>query len=250
MKRTKMEITELKKKSDTTKDNLTENSEAISATDKDKQINNENSNKITGNLECEITCGKSGNLWYGFENKILIKLNGIAYDKIEIKTEPQETLRKVNNTGEYLINLKNTGIGQTLKISVSHSLTKKVLGTNSFKVLTISDPMAAINTRKADNIISKGVFKTNKSLFIDLGNDFFKDLPGVTCAITSFKYRYVSNGDKTINGSVSGPNFDNQLINLIDNCNKNDLFIFEDIRAICPGDKVSRNLNIVKVKIL
>lgn len=189
-------------------------------------------------ISCEISGPKSGNLWIGIENSFKITLKGIGHDKIEIKTEPEENIKKGNSEGEYIIK-PSKGSSNPLKLSVISTEKKEILSSATFNLKKIPDPVVTINSLTTDKTISIKELKSNKSLFVFISDDFHKDFTYPLCNVTSFEYQY-SSGSKITSGSVRGTNFDNRLLKLISKCKKNDKISFENINAKCQGDLISR----------
>ncbi|HRI59437.1 MAG TPA: GldM family protein [Saprospiraceae bacterium] len=182
---------------------------------------------------------KMGLLYIGVDNPISIYATGIPYDSLDV-TISNGTISKLEN--DWYIARVAKGGEASIKISSkdnSHSVIFK------YGVLRIPDPMPVLGGKYlSGDTLSVGVFKHQPGIIMKTDNFNFD----IKCNTVGYSVIKVGASEEDGRKSVeilknTGAKFNPDVLELINEATPGDIFIFNEIKARCPGDEKERKLN-------
>ena len=114
----------------------------------------------------------------------------------------------------------------------------KQVGTTTFNVRRIPDPVARVSNSSGGSM-SNGEFRAQGGVGAFLDNFEFD----ARCDITGFELVYVAARQDPIPVINVGARYTSNAMNLIQRAKPGDLYYFTNVRARCPGDVASREIN-------
>lgn len=193
-----------------------------------------------GRRSASVAADKMNVFYKGVKNPISVAAAGISSNDLNVKASSGLSLRKVSSrgNGKFDIEVTNPGISEgTITVSGGGLSPTKF----DFRVKRIPDPIAQLSGNKGGAIAS-GLFKAQKGLAAILeGFDF-----EARCNIQSFRLVYVAKRQDAVIEANTGGTYSSGSRRLVAKARAGDVYIFDDIKARCPGDRAGRSLpNIV-----
>lgn len=181
------------------------------------------------------------NVFYiGVENPLTISASGVSSNAVKVsKTGPIT----ISGSGSKRI-VKATKPGEaTIKVSANG----KSLGSFPFRVKRIPDPVASLNPNKkvSGGSIGSGEFKAYRGIFSVLENFDFD----AKCLVKSFELVYVPKRQDAVPSKNSGASYNQKSKRLVKKAKPGDIFYFDNVKSLCPGDKNTRKINTMVFKI-
>lgn len=189
-----------------------------------------------GDRSVAISLDKMNVFYVGVENPISVSVAGVPSPKIKVYATGVEL--KNNGNGKYFAIPGETG---NASITISGSGLKST--TMEYTVKRIPDPVLMMGNKKGGTM-SPGEMKIQPGLIPMLENFDFK----AKCKIDEFEVARVRDGD-VATAMNKGGRFGTAAKRLTEKAKRNDIYYFDGVYALCPGDKVRRKLNGIFFKI-
>lgn len=194
-------------------------------------------NYEVGERSVTTSADKMNVFYLGVDNPFSVSAAGVPSKDVRV-TSNDVFLEKTRN-GKF--NVKPSKVGHA-KIVVSGGGLEPT--EFMYRVKRIPDPAIRLG-RQGENSMSPGKIKAYQGLLAILENFDFD----AKCKVVSFEVtRVPKKGDAAVVKN-SGGRFTSQAKNLINNATFGDTYFFDQVKAKCPGDKVSRKLNGLIIKI-
>lgn len=179
-------------------------------------------------------------LYIGVENPVRIALHNIPQSELDI-TLTQGKIEKATGRPN-IFNVKVTTPGD-MTINISHK--GKSMGKQIFHVKRIPNPVARLPIYERSNQVTAATLRTITGMITVLESFDFD----AKCPISSFVCLHKSVDNKTTTIKNEGHNFNPQLVELIKKAKIGDLFIFQEVKTLCPEDSTPRLINDIVVGI-
>ncbi len=196
-----------------------------------------------GESSLTVSADKMNVFYIGVDNPISISAAGVNSNTLKVSAGGGggATLKKVNNS-QYIVNVKSPApLGQECEIRVSaEGLNKKAL----FRVKRIPDPTAQLSGNVGGSI-GNGEFKAQGGVAAILdGFDF-----DAKCQIQGFIVTRQAKRADPIDVNNPGARFSAQARELVNKAKPGDVYYFDNVKAVCPGDPAGRKINSMVFKI-
>ncbi len=186
-----------------------------------------------GERSIAVSADKMNVFFIGVDNPISVSAAGIPTADLRVSASGGGArVRKVNNTN-YVVNVSE--VTDNVRINISGG---GVRDSKPFRSKRIPDPIAKLGRSKGGSIGS-GEFRVQAGVLAILENFDFD----ATCQIDRFEMVYVAPRQDAVLVQNSGPRFVSRAKNLIGRAKPGDTYFFRDVRAKCPGDKNTRQIN-------
>lgn len=178
-----------------------------------------------------VSADKMNVFYIGVDNPLSVSASGVSSNDV-----------RVNFGGP----ISGTGSGSkwTVRASAPGDATITVsaggttLGSFPFRVKRIPDPTARMANKTGGNL-GTGEMKAQRGLAAILdGFDF-----DARCEIAGFDLVYAPKREDPILSSNPGPSFNAKSAQLIDRARPGDAYYINNVRAKCPGDQATREIN-------
>jgi gliding motility-associated protein GldM len=168
------------------------------------------------------------NLFYvGVDNPVEISVPGVPADKL-FPTISNGTIRK-EGVG-FIVNPARPGQPAEIKVIAEIEKGKKInMGTKTFRVRIVPDPVAKVNGIKGAGSIERSVFLAQVGVIAEMENFEFD----LSFKVTEFTVSTIVGGF-AVDKSVKSNRFTPEQMNLIKNQNKGQKVYIENIKAIGP----------------
>ncbi len=187
-----------------------------------------------GERSCSVSATKMNVFYIGVENPVSISAAGVPSAQLKVDASGAGISLKSQGGGQYVCTVSQQGECQ---ISLSGGGLNNT--TFKFRAKKIPTPVPALSDRKGGSM-PNGTFKAQQGIIPTLeGFDF-----DAKCQITNFRcVRVAPRQDPEIELNDAGGRFGGKVSNLVNKAKPGDRYIFEDIKARCPGDQAARELN-------
>ncbi len=186
-----------------------------------------------------IQLSKMDVVYVGVDNPIQVSVPGLASSDYRVQTDKGSLI--CTGVGKY--NLKVPVPGEvTLSVYTSKGPAKLK---QKFRVKRIPDPVPALGAKfTRSDTIDLGIFKAQAGIWLGHENlDYDTKCEVLGYKITHIGADYVEGKMFTKTVRNKGARFGDQAKVLISEAGPDDIFIFNEIKAKCPGDLNPRNLN-------
>jgi gliding motility-associated protein GldM len=191
-----------------------------------------------GRRSVTVSADKMNVFYVGVENPISVSAAGVSTNSLNV-TGSGVTVTPAGS-GKYIVTAKKTT--NDAKIVVSGQGLPPTSFT--YRVKRIPDPVAKIANR-VDGEIGSGEFKVQRGIAAILENFDFD----ANCTIQSFRVVYIARRQDAVPITNDGALFGAQAKDLINKAKPGDQYIFDDIKARCPGDEAGRKVNSITLSI-
>jgi len=132
------------------------------------------------------------------------------------------------------------------------------IGRQVFQVRPLPDPALELSgpriVRSGEDVdvartggrLSPTEFQSRRGLTANLENISLN----ASCTVVSFSLVYLGRGHKPIEIANQGGAFQDQARQLVDQAQAGDIFLFEEVRVQCPGDRVPRVVRGMAVRVV
>jgi hypothetical protein len=174
------------------------------------------------------------------ENPISVSAAGVSTNSLNVTGSGGGITLTPAGAGKFIV--KATSPTNDAKIVVSGQGLPPT--TFNYRVKRIPDPVAKIAGR-VDGEIGNGEFKAQTGVAAFLENFDFD----AKCLIQSFRVVYIARRQDAVIVQNDGPLFGAQAKDVINRAKPGDQYIFDEIKARCPGDAAGRKVNSVTLSI-
>ncbi len=191
-----------------------------------------------GRRSVAVSADKMNVFYIGVDNPISVAAAGISSNDLRVSASGGGAT--ISKTGSTNYNVRVTSPG-TATVRVTGG------GLNDpfeFRVKRIPDPVAKI-AGTTSGTMGNGEFKAQGGVIAELENFDFD----ARCDIAGFELIYAAPRQDPVPVTNPGPRFNSQARNLINQAKPGDVYYFNNVRAKCPGDQNSRQINPLLVRI-
>lgn len=190
-----------------------------------------------GSRSVAVSADKMNVFYIGVDNPISVSASGVSSNDVRVSGSGPITVsgggsnRTVRATKPGEASIRVTANGQSL-------------GSFPFRVKRIPDPVARLSN-KSDGTMRTGEFKAQGGVGAFLDNFDFE----ATCSVSGFNLVYVPKRQDAIESQNRGARYNDSSRRLVNQAKPGDVYYFENVRAKCPGDDVTRKINGMVFKI-
>lgn len=186
-----------------------------------------------------VSADKMNVFYIGVDNPLTVSASGVSSNDVRVRGTGGGINISKRGGSAYNITVSNPG---EAKITVTAA--GKTLGTFPFRVKRIPNPEARLSNKNSGTMGS-GEFRAQGGVgaFLD---DFDFD---ATCQVAGFELVYVAKRQDAVPVQNRGPRYADAARRLINQAKPGDIYYFDNVRAKCPGDKVTRKINNMVFKI-
>lgn len=185
-----------------------------------------------GQRSATVSADKMNVFYVGVDNPITVAAAGVSTNDLKVNVS-NGTARNTGK-GQYAIRVTNPGGTCTVTLS-GGGLTPSSF---PFRIKRIPSPVAFVAGQQG-GAIGNGTFGAQRGIEPRLEGFEFD----AKCAIQGFVLKYVARRQDPIVVTNPGGTFGGQAKDLISKAKPGDLFIFDNVKAKCPGDNAGRNIN-------
>lgn len=185
-----------------------------------------------------VAATKMNVFYIGVENPVSVSAAGVSSSSLKVSASGGG-LKLSKKGGNYVANVTTPG---EAKITVSGDGLKAT--SFPFRVKRIPDPQARLG-KKPGGPMGTGEFKAQGGVLAMLDNFDFD----AKCTISGFEMVYVPKRQDPVPVKNAGPRYSDKARRLVQKAKPGDIYYFDNVRAKCPGDKASRQVNSMVFKI-
>ena len=185
-----------------------------------------------GERSVAVSADKMNVFYIGVDNPISVSAAGISSNDLNVTVEGGGgTIKKVGSNN-FIVNVSTVG---DAKINVVGG---PLRDSKSFRVKRIPNPEARLSNSNGGNMGS-GEFKAQAGVGAFLDNFDFD----AKCSVVGYELVYAAKRQDVIIVDNEGARYTSQAQELVSRARPGDTYYFNNVRATCPGDKVSRKIN-------
>ncbi len=193
-----------------------------------------------GRRSVTVSADKMNVFYVGVENPISVAAAGVSSNDLRVSASGGGATLKPNGAGKYIVTVSRPN--EDARITVSGGgLTPT---TFDFRVKGIPDPVAKLG-RISSGELGNGEFRAQRGVIAELENFDFD----ARCTIAGFTLVYAAPRQDVVEVINPGPTFSGQAQAVINQAKPGDTYYFNNVRARCPGDQVTRQINPMIFKI-
>lgn len=191
--------------------------------------------------ECEnlvsITREMPTPLYIGLSHNVVLKAVGVDKNDVSISIAQVSTGNaNIPNASNGVVQIVPTNPGEM--ILEARDTENKLVGSYSFNVKRLPDPFARLGTLE-DGHVPNATFKAQGGV-IAWQDDLEYD---VNCDIVGFEMVYIEPRQDPVPVTNAGASYNSTARNLVQRASPGDIYLFNNVRARCPGDVSSRRVN-------
>lgn len=190
-----------------------------------------------GERSVSVSPTKMNVFYIGVDNPVEISAAGVPSNQVNVSMSGSGggTISR-NSDGTFNVKVTTpTRLGEFAKINVA---APGLSASKDFRVKRIPDPVARLSD-KAGGGMSPGEFKAQQGVGAFLDNFDFD----ARCAIEGFQLVRVAKRADPEFATNKGARYIDEAQRLVDKATAGDRFFFDNVRARCPGDVASREIN-------
>lgn len=192
-----------------------------------------------GRRSVAVAAEKMNVFYIGVDNPVAVSAAGVSSNELKVSGSGGGIRLRPNGTGKYIVTVSEPGAA---KVTVSGGgLTPTSF---DFRVKRIPDPQARLSS-SSGGPIGSGDFKAQGGVGAFLDNFDFE----ATCQVVGFNLSYQAKRQDLIEVNNAGARFTDAAQRLIQQAKPGDAYYFDNVRAKCPGDNGSRQINSMVFKI-
>lgn len=185
-----------------------------------------------GERSVAVSADKMNVFYIGVDNPVSVSAAGISSNELDVTINGGGgTIKKVGSNN-FIINVSQQGEAR-INVRGGGMSDSKV-----FRVKRIPDPVARLG-RLEDGSVGNGEFKAQGGVIAWLDNFDFD----AKCDIVGFELVYVPKRQDPVPVPNQGASYNSRSTELVQRARPGDMYYFNNVRARCPGDQVSRKIN-------
>jgi hypothetical protein len=191
-----------------------------------------------------IAVTKMNVLYAGIENTISV-CTSVGTETIFLQVSDGATSTKAG-AGTYNISVHESFVGKAITININTEIDGKeqTIGSNSFRVHPLPDPIAMIGAHFTGGEISKNELLANPFIWANMGADFVYD---VRWLINSYQVIFVTKGMEEKPIISNDREFSKEIKSRIESSDSGTMIIFDDLKASCGN--ITRTLNTITLRL-
>jgi gliding motility-associated protein GldM len=186
-----------------------------------------------GRRSVTVSADKMNVMYIGVPNPISVVAAGISSNDLRVSGSGGGINLTRTGTGKYTATVSEQG---TANVTVSGGGLSPT--SFEFRVKRIPDPVAKLGGESSGDI-GNGTFKAQRGVIAELQNFDFD----ARCEIVGFELVHAPPRKDPVPVSNPGATFNQATRNLVNQAAPGHRYYFNNVRAKCPGDKVSRKIN-------
>ncbi|HMG17016.1 MAG TPA: GldM family protein [Saprospiraceae bacterium] len=190
-----------------------------------------------GERSVAVSADKMNVFYIGVDNPVSVSAAGVNSTKLNVGVSGAGggSITK-SGSNSYIVKVsKPTALGEFCYVTANaEGLSDK----KPFRVKRIPDPVARLSSKQSGSM-GTGEFKAQGGVGAFLDNFDFD----AKCTVVAFTLVRVPKRQDAIREANEGPRYTGKCRGLVDLCKPGDVYYFEDVKARCPGDAVSRPIN-------
>lgn len=179
-----------------------------------------------------LSADKMNILYIGVDNPLSISAIGIPLNDLRVSGSGGGIQLKRVGNGQYTANVSMPGEGRVNIIGDG------LFYSWPFRTKRIPDPVARLGTNSGGTM-GNGEFRAQGGVGAFLDNFDFD----ARCVITGFNLTYVAKRQDPVQSSNAGARYNARSRSLVQKAKPGDIYLFDNVRAKCPGDVASRKIN-------
>lgn len=194
-----------------------------------------------GERSASVSADKMNVLYVGVDNPLSITAAGISSNDLNVSANGAGIQIARTGTGKY-----NATVSQQGEATITLSGGGLEPTSYKFRTKVIPDPIPTLSGRHG-GAMGNGEFKAQRALIAELENFDFD----ARCQVISFNLFRVprpGTGD-AVATTNNGGTYSAETQNLVSRASPQDRYFFEDVRVMCPGWPVGKNIGTVSFKI-
>lgn len=185
-----------------------------------------------GTRSATVSADQMNVFYVGVDNPITVSAAGISSN--DLKVSASNGTLSPNGKGKYNVRVSDIGGTCTITLSGGNMPPSKF----TFRIKRIPSPVAYIANSQGGGI-GNGTFRVQRGIEPRLENFDFN----AKCQIQGFVLRYIARREDPVIVTNPGGSFNGQTAALIAKAKPGDTYVFDNVKARCPGDPVGRNIN-------
>lgn len=193
-----------------------------------------------GERSATVSADKMNVFYIGVDNPVSVSVAGVSSNKINVSAK-KCNIKKAGN-GYIVTATKPTKIGEEAAIVVAaEGMPSKSF---PFRVKRIPDPIARLS-KSSGGAIGNGEFKAQGGVGAFLDNFDFE----ATCKIQGYNLVYVAKRQDPVEAINAGARYGEKAKRLVNRAKPGDIYYYDNVKALCPGDPAGRKINSMVFKI-
>ncbi|MCB0638094.1 MAG: hypothetical protein KDC54_15800, partial [Lewinella sp.] len=186
-----------------------------------------------GRRSVSVAADKMNVFYIGVDNPVSVAAAGVSSNELRVSGSGGGLTLSPNGAGKYIAKVTQPG-----EATVTVSGGGLSPSSFAFRVKRIPDPQARLSD-KVGGAIGTGEFKAQGGVGAFLDNFDFD----ATCQVTGFTLVRVPARQDAIESVNPGPRYNDQSRRLVQAAAPGDRYFFDNVRAKCPGDNATRQIN-------
>ncbi len=189
-----------------------------------------------GRRSVAVSADKMNVFYIGVTNPITVSAAGVSSNDLRVSGNGGgiSLSRSGGGTGKYNVTVNQPGTSNVIVSGGGLSPTSF-----EFRVKRIPDPVAKLGGTSSGGDLGNGAFKAQDGVIAVLdGFDF-----DARCNISGFELVYSAARQDPVRVTNPGARYNNQARALVNRAKPGDTYYFNNVRAKCPGDAVTRKIN-------
>jgi hypothetical protein len=186
-----------------------------------------------------VSADKMKVFYIGVDNPLSVLTSGISPDELQVSASDCSIHAVDKESGKYIVTAHAPGEAH-IKLSGTGLPTSNF----GFRVKRIPDPIARLGNLSGGDM-PNGQFKAQGGVVAYLDNFDFD----ATCSVVSFRLVYMGKRQDPVESDNISARYTPETRRLVNNAKPGDIYYFDNIRAKCPGDNNTRNINSMVFKI-
>lgn len=185
-----------------------------------------------GQRSATVSADKMNVFYVGVDNPITVAAAGVSSNDLKVNVSNGTA----KNSGKGAYDVRVTNVGGTCTVTLSGGgLTASSF---PFRIKRIPSPQAYI-ANSMGGAVGNGTFKAQRGIEPRLEGFEFD----AKCQIQGFVMKYIARRQDPQQVTNPGGTFNPTAKDLINQAKPGDIYTFDNVKAICPGDAVSRTIN-------
>ena len=192
-------------------------------------------------LVANVLADKMNVVYIGVDNPISISLPGVDMNNVKVSVGGGggASIKKINNTNYRLRVTRPAPLGKECEIKVSAKTgSTQIEKVAKFRVKRIPNPVAKIG-KSQSGAIGVGEFKAQAGAIAILENFDFD----AKCIISGFVLIQIQKDGTRIEKINRGGRYTAESSSIIQNAKPGDIYLYDNVKAKCPGDPAGRKIN-------
>lgn len=183
-----------------------------------------------GQRSVAVSADKMNVFYIGVDNPVTVSAAGVASNDVRVRLNGPATIS--GSGSKYTVRGNDRGEAEIIVTAEGQNL-----GTFPFRVERIPNPIPMVGNSRGGKVPSSQ-FKAQTGMRAVL-EDFAFD---ARCAISGFELVYVPKREDAVPSTNAGGSFNTKSKNMVRMASPGDKYYANNIRAKCPGDKVTREI--------